>query len=273
VSKTKLSIQENLVPARTFAEKLCIIEEFGFEAVEIWGNTPPADWNKYAAHPVPEKMFTIKSALSSSKIKVSTICSYPGQLLAAEPKDRDRAMKAVEERIRLCSDLGGIGVITVPVYGPPKISDTKDIIESEYQILVEEYSILAKHAENYGVNILLEPINRYETHLINTIEQALRVHSAVNNDHMKIMADFFHMNIEEKNIPQSLVKASGKLGHMHLADSDRSLPGAGHTDFASAFRALKSCGFDKFLTIESNVPENPLVELPKTVKFLQKFFI
>lgn len=245
------------------------MEEFGFQGVEIWGNTPSDDWNKYVAHPVPESVALIKSALESSKIKVSTICSYPGQLLAAEEKDRNNALNAVKKRIEICADLGGIGVIAVPVYGAPKIQGAKDVLQIEHEIIVKQYSILAKHAENYGVNIFLEPINRYETHLINSVEQALRVHAAVNNDHMKLMADFFHMNIEERNIQDSLGKASAFLGHLHIADSNRALPGEGHIDFASAFDVLKKIGYNNYLTIESNVPDNPLQSLTKTVKFLK----
>jgi sugar phosphate isomerase/epimerase len=203
---------------------------------------------------------------------VSTVCAYPGELLAGSNEERQEAVIAVKERLQICSDLGGVGVIAVPVFGQPKISATskkQNVLEAEKKILVQEYKTLARHAENLGVCVLLEPINRYETHFINTIEMAMEIQEAVASEGLKIMADFFHMNIEEANISESLGKAAGLLAHLHLADSNRLLPGRGHTDFKSAFNLLKRIGYKNFMAIESNVPDNPNEELPKCMRYLR----
>ena len=82
------------------------------------------------------------------------------------------------------------------------------------------------------------------------------------------MADFFHMNIEEADIAASLVAVAQYLGHVHLADSNRSLPGLGHLDFHRPFCALRESGFDGWLALECSVPGNPSETLLAACRFL-----
>ena len=143
--------------------------------------------------------------------------------------------------------------------------------EVEKKILIEEYKILSDYAEDMGSYVILEPLNRYETHLINRLEQAVEVCEAVNKEFLKIMGDFFHMSIEEPDIASSLEKASDYIIHIHLADSNRLLPGYGHTDFKKPFRVLKKTGYKYFMAMECGVPSDPNETLPKSVKYLRQF--
>jgi len=259
----KLSVQENLVPGETFLDKLQNIERYGFEGVEVWGSD------------IVQRAEMIKSSLSISKVKLSTICAgYSGDLLGADGKTRENAIQGLKDRLKVCAELGGVGVVTVPTFGEPKISDLypwrTDVQEVEKEILIEECKILGKYADDVGAHVILEPLNRYETHFMRRLEQAVEVCKAVGREHVKIMADFFHMNIEESNIPSSLVKAADFLVHVHLADSNRLLPGYGHTDFKSGFAALKKAGYKHFMALECGVPGDAEIELPKCVKYLKK---
>jgi len=260
----KLAVQENLLPGETFFEKLCNAEKFGFEGVEVWGRK------------LTERLQEIKSSLERSKLKVSTICSgYPGDLLGADSQVRKTAIEGIKERLRICADLGGIGVITVPTFGRPKIPDLypwrPDIREIEKQILIEECKILGDYAEDVGSYVILEPINRYETHFMNTLRQAVELCEAINREKVKIMADFFHMNIEEADIAASLEEASDHIVHIHLADSNRMLPGYGHTDFEKPFKVLRKNGYRNFMALECRVPGDPYETLPKSVEYLRRF--
>ena len=87
--------------------------------------------------------------------------------------------------------------------------------------------------------VYLEPLNRYEATYLNTVRKAADLCRAADHPRIQLMADLFHMNIEEAVIPASLRAVAPHLGHVHLADSQRWLPGHGHTDFVSAFRALR----------------------------------
>ncbi len=259
----RLAVQENLVPGKTLSEKLQNMERYGFEGIEIWGRN------------IPERLEEIRSALSSSKIKFSTICAgFPGDLLGPDRKSRMDAMEGIKERLKICAELGGVGIITVPTFRGPKISDLfpwrPDVEEVERQILIEECKILGEYADEVGAYLILEPLNRYETHFIRRLEQAVEICQAVGKEHVKIMADFFHMNIEEAEIPVSIKKAEGYIVHVHLADSNRLLPGHGHTDFKEGFAALKEIGYRNFMALECRVPGDPEAELPKCVKYLKQ---
>ena len=87
---------------------------------------------------------------------------------------------------------------------------------------------------------------------------------------LKLMADLFHMNIEEADTPASIRTVEDYLGHCHLADSNRLLPGHGHTDFVSSFRALREIEFEGWLALECSVTGDPSKSLPACVEFLRR---
>jgi len=259
----RLAAQENLIPGKNFSEKLCNMEQYEFEGVEVWGRD------------LPQKLEEIESALSTSKVKFSTVCGSPGDLLGSDRKTREAAIEGIKKRLKICADLGGVGVIIVPTFRGPKIPDLypllSDVKEIEKRILIEECKILGEYADDVGAYVILEPINRYETHFMNRLQQAIEICKAVGREHVKIMADFFHMNIEERDIPTILEKTSNYIVHIHLADSNRLLPGNGHIDFESAFKVLKKNGYKNFMALECRVSGNPNIELPKCVKYLKRF--
>jgi 5-keto-L-gluconate epimerase len=98
-----------------------------------------------------------------------------------------------------------------------------------------------------GVRVALEPINRYETTLINSISQGLQLVEAVDAANMGLLADTFHMNIEEPSIEGSIRQAGDRIYHFHVADSNRWHPGAGHLDFRSILDALSATGYSGFV--------------------------
>lgn len=260
----RLAIQETLVSGKTLLEKLRKLEKYGFEGIEIWGSD------------IIQRVGEIKSALSSSKIRFSTVCSgYSGDLLGPDRESRELAVEGIKERLKVCAGLGGVGVITVPTFGGPKIPRLpprhSEVYKIEKEILVEECEVLGKYADDVGAHVILEPLNRYETHFIKRLEQAAEICSAVGREHIKIMGDFFHMNIEERDIPSSLEKASDFLIHINPADSNRKLPGYSHINFKDAFNALKKKGYEKYMALECRVPGPPDVELPRCVKYLKRF--
>jgi len=129
---------------------------------------------------------------------------------------------------------------------------------------------LVEDAEKNRCPLLLEPLNRYETHFINKIEQAVEYCSQMNSPFLKVMADFFHMSIEEVSIPESLDKWAKWISHIHLADSNRLLPGMGHTDFSSGFKMLKETGFTQYMALECGVPEPKEENLKRSFQYLKK---
>jgi 5-keto-L-gluconate epimerase len=105
-------------------------------------------------------------------------------------------------------------------------------------------------AAQSGVRIALEPINRYETTLVNNVAQGLELIDRVGADNLGLLFDTFHANIEEPSIEDSLLAAGGRLFHVHVADSNRCHPGAGHLDFAQILGLLTSSGYGGFVSGE-----------------------
>jgi sugar phosphate isomerase/epimerase len=109
-------------------------------------------------------------------------------------------------------------------------------------------------ASQQGVRLALEPINRYETSLINTVAQGLALIDHVGAENLGLLLDTFHMNIEEPVIEESIRWCGGHIFHFHVADSNRWYPGAGHLDFKSILNALYTTGYQGFISGEF-IPE------------------
>ncbi len=109
---------------------------------------------------------------------------------------------------------------------------------------------LDTHATDLGTTLLYEPLNRYETNLINTLGDTVTFLSSLRTQNVKILADLYHMNIEEVNLADAIRNAGSYVGHVHFADSNRRAAGLGHTDFAPIIAALGEVGYAGFLSAE-----------------------
>jgi len=127
-----------------------------------------------------------------------------------------------------------------------------------------------QYAKEKGVKILLEPINRYETNFINTLEEGQRFIERVAEDNLLLLIDTFHMNIEESSIIQSIEKFGPLIGHVHIADSNRKAPGLGHIDFSSIIIQLLEVNYSDFLSAEV-IPYPNFEEASRlTIEFYRK---
>ena len=122
--------------------------------------------------------------------------------------------------------------------------------DQAYAWLVEALQHCSSAAAPHGVRLVLEPINRYETTLINNVAQGLVLIEAVGADNFGLLLDTFHMNIEEPGIEDSIRAAGDRIFHFHVADSNRWYPGAGHLDFKSILDALFATGYQGFVSGE-----------------------
>ena len=137
--------------------------------------------------------------------------------------------------------------------------------------LVTALQECSRAAAPHGVRLALEPINRYETSLINSVPECLSLIEIVGAPNFGVLADTFHMNIEDPSISGSLTQARDSLFHVHLADSNRHYPGAGHVDFGQVLATLQAVGYDGYVSIEAMpVPDAATcaIESIKTLKRL-----
>jgi sugar phosphate isomerase/epimerase len=257
----KIACQEGLVPGNSLAERIEKLAAWGYEGIEFWGR---GLW---------DRVDEINAACDAMPVKPSTICAgYGGCPLDADPEQRRIALEDSRKLLKVAADIGAVGMIFVPIFGGPRLPDLSpmaDAVTLEKRLLVEICKDLGDAAADAGSILLLEPLNRYETHLLCRCEQAAEICRQVDNPHVQIMADFFHMNIEEPVIADAVRQNGDFIKHVHLADSQRVLPGYGHTDFKAGFAALQEVCFEGYMALECGVPGPADVELPKCAAFLR----
>lgn len=239
----KVSIREGMIPRESLPEKLAWLESVGLDAVELHAGA--------LALPTEE----LVAAFAASPIAVSAIEGIP-RLLVADPAEREAAKATIRERLALAGRLGAVGVLVVPQFGRvpalPDLSPLASGAQLERGLLLAQLRELAPAAREAGVSLFLEPLNRYEAYIVNRLEQGSAIAAEVGPE-VGVMADFFHMGIEEADIPASIRANAPHLVYVHVADSNRLQPGRGHLDFRPGFRALKEIGYDGVLAIECRV--------------------
>jgi D-psicose/D-tagatose/L-ribulose 3-epimerase len=140
-----------------------------------------------------------------------------------------------------------------PVYSVVgrKNPHTTDEQKKHFAEVVKNLKVLAAYAEKKGVQICVEPLNRFETDFLNTCEKGLRLIKAVGSPALKLHLDTFHMNIEEKNQAKAIRAAGKHLAHFHACGSDRGTPGNDHIDWKPIVAALKAVRYKGDIVIES----------------------
>jgi sugar phosphate isomerase/epimerase len=124
-------------------------------------------------------------------------------------------------------------------------------------------------AAGLGVEVFFEPLNRYEDHMVNTLAQGASLLSELGQPSLRLLADTYHMNIEEANPVQALRDHAMWLGEVHLSDSNRLEPGQGHLDFAKVVATLEQAGFAGYGAFECRLSGEPEVVLAKSLAWLR----
>lgn len=182
---------------------------------------------------------------------MSSICGLypPGRdLSSADPTVRRAAVDYVRGCVDLAAAVGAPLVIVVPSAVGKTAPQTSR--EREWGLPVESIRETAEHAQAAGVLLAIEALNRFETYLVNKLTHAAEIVRQVGMPNVKLMADTFHMNIEEASLPGTIRQAGHDLIHVHAADSNREAPGRGHIDFALIFQALRDVGYAGYITLE-----------------------
>jgi D-psicose/D-tagatose/L-ribulose 3-epimerase len=129
--------------------------------------------------------------------------------------------------------------------------------EADYQAVVKALKPVARHAATLGMRLGIEPVNRYETYLINLGAQGIELIRRLDEPNVFLHLDTYHMNIEEKGFKGPVVEAGERLGYIHLSESDRGTPGTGNVHWDAVFAGLREINFAGDLVMESFVAPNP----------------
>jgi sugar phosphate isomerase/epimerase len=131
-----------------------------------------------------------------------------------------------------------------------KLTGTPAEMAYQREAAIEAIAVCTEDAASKDVKMLLEPINRYETNFINSVNDGLQVIEQIAMPNLYLLPDTFHMNIEERSIPLALSAAAGRIGYVHFADSNRLAPGQGHIEFAAVIQTLCQIGYQGVIGLE-----------------------
>ncbi len=144
--------------------------------------------------------------------------------------------------------------------------------EVALDLLAAALNELGSHAQEHQLPLIYEPLNRYETNLIKTMVDGASYLNSLSTGNVRLLADLFHMNIEEANIADAL-RAGGKhIGHIHFVDSNRKATGLGHMDYAPIAEAIREIGFDGYVSAEAFPLPDSQTAAVKTMEVYKRYF-
>ncbi|WP_437194121.1 TIM barrel protein [Planctomicrobium sp. SH527] len=223
-------------------ESIQCAAELGFNAVELFLPGP----NAVA---IPE----LKQMLSENRIGVAAVGTGAGMVLHklsltdASADIRHRAEEFISEMICFAGALKAPAII-----GSMQGRWTEQLgRETTLDLFGESLRRLGMQAAEFGVPLIYEPLNRYETNLCNTLAEGVQLIESRNLENVVLLADLFHMNIEEIDLAESLRNAGRHVGHLHFVDSNRRAAGFGHIDLEAVASALNSIGYQGYASAEA----------------------
>jgi sugar phosphate isomerase/epimerase len=244
-SSVTISLVKSLKGPWIFQDELSVsipkAKRLGFDGVELF---------MVSANDVDGKL--LHQLLDDNQISLSALATGAGKVLhnlTLTSPDKTIRAKAIDF-IKRMIDFGS------PFKAPAIIGSMQGNIgensrEDTLTEFAENLNELGRYAAQRNVELLFEPLNRHQTDVTNTLADGIEIIKKAGADNIKLLADFFHMSIEEINIAESIEKAGRFIGYVHFVDSDRKPAGMGHIDLKSAVDALKHIGYKGYLSAEA----------------------
>jgi D-psicose/D-tagatose/L-ribulose 3-epimerase len=220
----------------------------GYDAVEMYGE--PENVQLKYFHDVFESYNIPVCAVTGMWGSISPQ-GWKRKLLSSDQGMISYSQKYVKQCVDMCQLLGG-KKLNICLFADDKlvsIDRNHEVISEEQKAPIVEHVIpilseLSRYANDRGIQMLLEPLNRYSTPYCTTAVDAVAIAQKINQDNFGVLLDTFHMNIEEDSFEGAILSADGLLRHTHFADNNRKMPGFGHIDFASIIKALRRIGYN-----------------------------
>jgi D-psicose/D-tagatose/L-ribulose 3-epimerase len=216
----------------------------GFDAIEVsYGPDAPGRF------PTGE----LRDALRKTKLR-STFCGFLSDELDITSGERGptaAALKYFEHALSAAAEVGAevfSGPLYAPLFRTRWISD--EAREQERLNATEALVEVARMAEERGVKVALEPLNRFETDLVNTVDEAIRLLGRVGSPFVGLHLDTFHMDVEETNTPAAVARSGSWATHFHASENDRGVPGTGHIPWGDVRTALEAIGYTGLVVVE-----------------------
>jgi len=233
------------------AELAPMVRDWGFDVIELPVEAP-GDWD-----PGRAAVLLADLGLSASVVLVMG----PGRELVGAP---DEVVSSTQDYLRHVVDVAA-AVGSPTIAGPAYTSVgrtwrmSEDEREAAYEQLRDNLGPVVEHAIGAGVTVAIEPLNRYETSLLNTVEQGLDALDGLPEEGVGLALDLYHMNIEERDVAEAIRFAEDRIAHVQVCANDRGAPGADHLDWKGILAALSEVEYRGPLVIESFTAENAAI--------------
>jgi sugar phosphate isomerase/epimerase len=230
-----------VAPGATFAEQCEAIARAGCSGVEtiVFPNTPLSGWQRET-----------RDATRNVGIALAAV------ILGGLALHQEDQLGYVREAMHAVSELDA-AVLLTPEYAPqdplPLLPPHRAAPLHEQARVDEAMRAIGACAAELNARVLIEPITHFESRFCRSTADALALCDAANSAHVQVALDTHNLNITEANIGASIRAAGGRIGHVHLADNNRLLPGCGHIDFVEVITALRDVGYDGWLSFECAV--------------------
>jgi D-psicose/D-tagatose/L-ribulose 3-epimerase len=198
-----------------------------------------------------------------------TVLNAENNPISPDPAVRGLGVQTIRAVLDTCA-AAGVEALVGPFHSALGEFSGQPPTDQEWKWGVESVRAMAEYAAQVGVRLALEPLNRFETYLLNTQADAARFVRAVDHEGCSILYDTFHVNIEEKSIADAIESSADVIGHVHISENDRSTPGAGKVDWNSTFDALHRAGYDGWMAVEAFGRRLP--ELAAATKIWRKMY-
>lgn len=224
------------------------VAQMGFQAVEIAVEDPALIDAK-----------AVKSALDRHGLQ-AIVCGAFGtsrDLTNEDPAVHQQCFRYIEDCLRLCTAWGAT-FFAGPMYsavGKARMVPPEQR-KKEWSLAVQNLRKVCDMAADQGLQIALEPLNRFESDLVNTADDVCRLVADIAHPAARVMLDGFHMNIEERDPEGAIRRAGSQLVHLQISENHRGIPGTGTTPWAAYRRGLDAIGYKGVVSIESFTPEN-----------------
>ncbi len=201
----------------------------------------------------------ILKAKERTDIDLSTMCGAFGEkndISSENSAYRKEGVQYLKDLVDLAAIIGA-KVVAGPMYasvGKARMTTPAEK-EQQWTWAVENMRIAADYAGEKDIKLAIEPLNRFETDFINTVEQGLELINRVDMDNVGFLLDTFHMNIEESNIPAAIRSAKGRIFDFHTCSNNRGTPGEDNFDWSAIKAAMADADYDDYCNIESFTPD------------------
>lgn len=232
------------------------LQRFGYDGIELMGE--PSEYD-------PQRVNELCRARDLRVVSLAGMYPWPTEerdLANPDPRVRERAVDYLKDCVDFAVAISAPLIIVVPSSvakaRPVGTFETEEAwveeAEREWHYAVDSVRQAAEYALPRHIRLAVEPINRYESFLVNTCEQGLRFVRQVGSEAVALHLDTFHMNIEEADPAQAIRAAGRLLINVHIADSNRQGVGRGHTDYRAIMQALLDIGYEGALVLEPLPP-------------------